>query len=822
MAGEFAGYFFAHNYRKVDTMDQRNDALMRAQLDLEAESLDMGIERYRHQLEHAGEDAMMPGAKLIKAAIVPMASALKEHCEKDRHAGAVKWIGIIKYLKQFEYEKTAFIVARHILHHLGDRSTALSLATGISNVMEACLNYDRVAEEDPKAYGRLLRKLEITKDETRRIVCVKAQAKHYGIETVKWEAGHKLKLGTLLLELFSKTTGLVKLETVKYKDRSELLVVPTEATMDWLEKAHARCELLFPQHLPMVVPPQDWSGPYNGGYFTKGLRYSLIKTRNKNFLEELRQWDMPEVYSALNALQKTPWAVNTSVLNVAREVWDGGGRLGRLPQRDMLELPPKNHDTEDAEAHKAWRRKAAKVYDANMRLNSKRIAVSSKIALAEKFTEYERFYFPHALDWRGRAYPVPSTLTPQGDDLSKALLQFADGKPLGDRGAIWLAVHLANSFGVDKVSFEERLQWTVDHREAILDSAFNPLDGQRLWCEAGSPWTFLAACFEWAGYCVQGESYVSHLPVSWDGTCNGLQNFSAMLRDEVGGKATNLVPGEKPSDIYSQVAAQANALIEHDAKRGLPVALRWAGKVARRHTKRNTMTVPYSVTQHGMRDQIMLEFRKMAEEGDPNTPLEENRWEDATYLAARNYEAIGLVVVAARSAMTWLKEAASVVAQDGLPVRWVTPSGLLVQQGYKVMEGKRLNFEVLGRRYQHRLEVTGEHIDKRRQGAGISPNFIHSLDAAHMMRTVNYCMESGMHHFAMIHDSYGAHACDAEELSYQLRRAFVDQYEGDVLRCFRDQLAEQLPEELAEKLPPLPRMGTLDLAAVMQSDYFFA
>ena len=766
---------------------------------------------------------MMPGAKLLRAAIVPMAAALKEYCEAKRENGAAKGLGLVKFLKQFEYEKTAFIVSRHIIHCLTDRFPAALVARGITSVMEACLNYDKVAEEDPKAYKRLLKKLEITKDEHRRIVCVKAQAKFYGIEVVRWADADQLKLGTLLLEMFIQQTGLAELRLERRgKKDTALIVTATAATLEWLEQAHARCELLFPLHLPMVVPPNDWSGPYNGGYFTSGLRYSLIKTRNKNFLEELRHWDMPEVYSALNALQKTPWAVNKAVLDVAREVWDDGGRLGKLPQRDMLELPPKNHDTEDAEAHKAWRRKAAKVYDANMRLNSKRVAVSSKIALAEKFSEYERFYFPHAMDWRGRCYPVPSTLTPQGDDLSKALLQFADGKPLGDRGAIWLAVHLANSFGVDKVSFEERVQWVVEHREAILDSAFNPLDGQRFWCEAGSPWTFLAACFEWAGYCVQGESYVSYLPVSWDGTCNGLQNFSAMLRDEVGGKATNLVPGEKPSDIYAQVADQANALIFEDAKHGLPVAVRWAGKVERRHTKRNTMTVPYSVTLHGMKDQILMEFGKLSAEGNTLTSSLERPWDDASYLAEKNYEAIGLVVVAARAAMSWLKEAASVVAKDGLPVRWVTPTGLLVQQGYLVTEGKQLNFTVLGRRFQHRIEVTGEHIDKRRQGAGISPNFIHSLDAAHMMRTVNYCMESGMHHFAMIHDSYGAHACDAEELSYQLRRAFVDQYEGDVLRSFRDQLAEQLPEELAEKLPPLPPMGTLNLAAVMQSDYFFA
>ena len=79
-----------------------------------------------------------------------------------------------------------------------------------------------------------------------------------------------------------------------------------------------------------------------------------------------------------------------------------------------------------------------------------------------------------------------------------------------------------------------------------------------------------------------------------------------------------------------------------------------------------------------------------------------------------------------------------------------------------------------------------------------------------------------MSHFAMVHDSYGAHAADAEELSFQLRRAFVDQYEGHVLEDFRNQLMAQLPADVAEKIPPLPPMGTLDLSGVLESEYFFA
>ena len=37
-----------------------------------------------------------------------------------------------------------------------------------------------------------------------------------------------------------------------------------------------------------------------------------------------------------------------------------------------------------------------------------------------------------------------------------------------------------------------------------------------------------------------------------------------------------------------------------------------------------------------------------------------------------------------------------------------------------------------------------------------------------------------------------------------------------------EQLVEQLPPEAAEKLPPLPPHGDLDLSLVLESRYFFA
>jgi len=56
------------------------------------------------------------------------------------------------------------------------------------------------------------------------------------------------------------------------------------------------------------------------------------------------------------------------------------------------------------------------------------------------------------LDFRGRVYPIPPHLNHIGADLSRGLLEFSEGKPLGDTGLRWLKIHLANKMGKDKLS----------------------------------------------------------------------------------------------------------------------------------------------------------------------------------------------------------------------------------------------------------------------------------------------------------------------------------------------------------------------------------
>jgi hypothetical protein len=75
-------------------------------------------------------------------------------------------------------------------------------------------------------------------------------------------------------------------------------------------------------------------------------------------------------------------------------------------------------------------------------MHSLRCSLINQLHVATTMKEFDAFYFPHNLDFRGRAYPVPPHLNHLGSDICRGLLKFAEKKPLGKRGLYWLKVHL--------------------------------------------------------------------------------------------------------------------------------------------------------------------------------------------------------------------------------------------------------------------------------------------------------------------------------------------------------------------------------------------
>lgn len=803
------------------------------QLELEDESRRLGAERYRSQrplpwrteATSVEEEAdLPPGRQLLKLAVVPVAAAISEFVSRVGSGGAGRRPVALKLLSAVDPKEAAFLAARVIVNGSALGWTAQSVAFAISEALIHHAEMEDLREVNRKGYKGLLKKQQGRGYSSKKRAAVADILKNEGVKKSLSQTD-RLHTGMKCIELFCGVTGLFTTEYVPGPRGDVLMVRPTEACRDWLERQHARCELLEPIHLPMVVRPRRWRSPHWGGYLTKRPGLRLVKQWNGPYHDELRHVDMDAVYRAVNNVQNTPWRINRRVLAVMKEVWDGGGNLGGLPRRDDLPIPgrPANAD-EDEDALKAWKAVAAGVHNQNAQMLSKRLAVSQRLWIATKFEDERAIYFPHELDFRGRIYPIPvGGPHPQGEDSAKALIEFADGKLLGAEGVPWLAIHIANLFGVDKVAFQDRINWVFDHEKLILDSADNPLDGERFWTTADSPYCALAACFEWAGYVREGEGFESRIAVALDGSNSGLQHFSAMLRDPVGGRAVNLLPADKPQDVYREVAQKAEARVAQDTDE---YAAAWRGKITRKIAKRPCMTYCYSATRFGMHGMILQTLREIDAENAANglPPHLEgaDNYKAAMYLSHVLWDCISEVVCAASAAMGWLREAAKVAGEYGLPVWWTTPQGLPVLQAYRSVHAQRVKVHFGGREVKLTIAVDGEDIDKRSQANGIAPNFVHSLDASHLQSVVNAAAEAGIEHLAVIHDSFGTHAANTGKLQGILADTFVEQYTPDRLTMFRDELASQLPPELAERLPPVPPQGDLDLGQVRQSAYMFA
>ena len=435
-----------------------------------------------------------------------------------------------------------------------------------------------------------------------------------------------------------------------------------------------------------------------------------------------------------------------------------------------------------------------------------------RMPLAERLLPEQRIYFPWQLDHRGRAYPVPQLINPQSDHWGRSLLEFGVGKELGERGAYWLKIHIANCFWKgNKVSFEQRIAWFDQHEQEILAFANNPLGVCPLRDKADKPWLFFAACHEWKRYREAGPGFRSHLPISMDGSCNGYQHLSALGRDPYGGLAVNLVPDDYPHDIYLEVAEIVSLKVQVDAqyRQGddREAARQLLGKIDRDVVKPATMTLPYGVTRGTIYKQL-LDTKVIQSCEDPK--------KCARYLARILEESIPDVAVEASKIMNWLRTIARTLAKAGLGMAWTSPAGFPVV--HEIREPKEVRIATADRRITIHKEDPKRKIDWRKQVDGVVAHLVHSLDAAHMMLTVNRLHSYGLRHFAMVHDSFGVHAGDVDLLNRVLREEFVGMYSELVMANFFMEVLKSSPVAL----PSLPAPGTLDIRQVLESPYFFA
>ena len=119
--------------------------------------------------------------------------------------------------------------------------------------------------------------------------------------------------------------------------------------------------------------------------------------------------------------------------------------------------------------------------------------------------------------------------------------------------------------------------------------------------------------------------------------------------------------------------------------------------------------------------------------------------------------------------------------------------------------------------------VLAKHSDQQavnrvRQRAAFPPNFVHSLDASHMLMTAIEMNRKGFA-FAAVHDSYWTHAGTVTDMNEVLRQEFISLYSKPLLQDLHASLEMRFP---FADFPPVPDTGDLKIEDVAGSQYFFA
>lgn len=831
-----------------------DEDLMSLQLSLEEGMTRRGAEKYLRDVTKAvsagREEGTAYGQTILSHRLETLSKAIDDWKQVSSKGAAGRFSATYPKVKDVDSRLLAFLTLKAVLSGISSLRTLQFVGVAIGTAVEDELRFSKIRESERKAYEKLvIGAKKRTSGHYRHIYAVR-QADRIEDGWKRWVRTDRLHVGIKLLDICIQSVGLVELTHQKVdKDQSIKYVKALPETLEWIESKNEVTQFLRPVYEPMVVIPRDWTTPFNGGYISSNIKpLKMVKTKNKAYLDELKNTDMPIVYEAVNALQRTAWQINSQVLEIMESLWETGSEIAGLPPREGLPLPTKPHDIDtNEEAKREYRIQAAKTHVQNLSLLGQRIGFNMALGIARRYEKFRKIFFPYQLDFRGRIYAVPH-LNPQGSDFQKALLRFANGKPLGSEGWKWLAIHGANVAGYDKASFEDRVNWVQDNEEEILAIAGDPYNN-RGWCSAvGSveidkPWQFLAFCYEWKGFTEHGESFVSKLPVAMDGSCSGIQHFSAMLRDEVGGSAVNLVPRDLPADVYQLVANKVLEQVEDDLVNGTEdelrhtdegvayikegtktIAAQWkAFGITRKVTKRSVMTLAYGSKEYGFKEQLMEDIIRPAKQSGKAFPFQGDGYQGAQYMAKAIWVAVNRVLVKAGEAMKWLQGAASLAASEELPVRWSTAVGFPVMQAYADLEKRKVKTAINGKLVYLTMYQDKDNLDRRKQSQGIAPNFVHSCDAAHMMLTVVRAKQAGIDNFAMIHDSFGTTAGDVEQLYHTVREGFVEMYgDVDVIESFRDEIMQQLSDKNREKLEALPARGTLDLTDVVNSRYCFA
>ena len=622
-----------------------------------------------------------------------------------------------------------------------------------------------------------------------KLVVIRTLMNRYKVKQwSSWNRPTRIKLGGWLLDCIMESSGWFMKNIQQEGRKTVQYIIPTPEFLEIKDQVMRDAELFSPLAWPMLIEPNDWEHGRQGGYILNEVMrgHDMVRRGNPTRI----QGDKPLEF--LNKIQKVAYRLNPFIVGVAEELDRLERAVGKFLPIIHHELPPKPVDiATNKEARHDYNRRAAEVHNLRAQEFRKSCRTRMTMEMVNRFKDRDKFYIPWSFCYRGRAYPIPSFLTPQDTDFGKSLLMFAEGSYVTPEAEDWLAFQVATTYGLDKATMSDRLNWVKENTHLISCVASDPIKHIHEWENVSEPWLFLAACDEYYHCVLKCDRHFTHLPVAVDATCSGLQILAGLARDKSTAKLVNVLPSDKPQDAYAVVASSASPYC--------PDSIRL--HMDRKTVKRVVMTVPYNAKPFSNRGYIRDALKEKGVEISKDDLTK-------TVEAVRN--AMDEVVPGPMAVMSWIEsEVAKAIDRGEKELTWTTPSGFVVTQKLMKKDVVRIQLQLLGSVCKISAAKDSDKVDKQHHKNATAPNLIHSLDST----LLHFSVLRFDAPIALIHDSVLCRATDMSSLSAIVRETYMHLFaEHDYLRDFAHQIG-------AETEPPI--IGDLEPESVIESTYFF-
>ena len=546
----------------------------------------------------------------------------------------------------------------------------------------------------------------------------------------------------------------------------------------------------------MHTPPIAWMDGVFGGYASN--QTTKLDAFIRRGQAGASAGDM--AYAAVNRVQSHGYVLNDYILECAVQLKDAMQKGASVVGSFM----PKVKGMNRAQLRKAMRTEF----------------VLAK-ALKQSVDENQVFYTPWNVDYRGRMYPIASALHVQGTDFEKSLIKVADAQPVNDRTAFWLAIHIANAAGKDKLTLAERVEWVKSHEDYLLQIVEQPVawllsiaDGSLApELAVDEPWQFLSGALEYVMCVIKREWEFTNLLVAVDASCSGIQILSGITHDSNAARMVNVTPSDIKQDAYGEVAERAVEILKdelHHAIDEMGFDESVLAVLDRKVAKKVVMTLAYNASASSNTDDIKEALSDIKFE--PSV----DRKAVISWFGKALRRAVDELLPGVSSFKEWLNASAEAYAKEVGGISWTTPSGFKVVQIKNVAETVELNTAFMGNKGKVTLKIKDtDTVSPRAHATATMPNFVHSLDAS----VLHMAFAGFDKPFALIHDSVMTTASDMDAAIDAYKSAYVEHFSDT--SCL-DNLKQMFAPYADKVKSDVPAVGDLKVEDVLHSQFFLA